>query len=199
MHNHTNESSEKTHNDPSSDPERLGSKESERSVQRRFRDSRDNWGTELIKSFVHPFAMTATPIFLFLLTAYFVLQRFHEDRWVGIRSLCGALIPLIFITFIHKFKNSFLVRAGSQTPLWSFILSSLWGFGLMLILQLFNLYLHIKYVPLNELILSGSFSLLVFTYVQDKKNNAEVYYYGMLIGLMVYIFFFSFPLDIVRR
>ena len=159
--------------------------------------SGDNWGTELLKYFVHPFALTATPVFLFLLTAYFVVQGFQDDLYLGIRSLCGALLPLILITFIHEFRKDLLVQLGSQNTLVSLILSSVWGFALMLILRVFNRYLH--NIPLNELILSGSFSVLVFTYYHDEENRAKAYYYGLIAGLLIYVILFGFPTDLFHR
>jgi hypothetical protein len=187
---HATENVKRTHDDPSSAAEK-------RLVQDDLRYSSDNWGTVLIKYIVQPLALTATPISLFILTAYLVVQGFQEDRLVGFRSLCGALLPLILITFTHEFGREILIHLGSQKIFWSLIFSSFWGFSLMAILRVFNHYLH--NIPLNELILSGSFSVLVFTYYHDERNRAKAYYYGMIAGLLTYIILFGFPVEILHR
>jgi hypothetical protein len=159
----------------------------------------DNWGTALLKYIVHPFALTVTPLFLFALLVFFVVREFQKNLDIGIRSLCGALLPLILITFIHEFRRDLLERLGSRGIPLSFILSSLWGFGLMFTLKLLHFYFKIQYIPLSEVILSASFSVLVFTYYDDEKNKAKAYYYGMLVGLLIYIIAAGFPIEILHK
>jgi hypothetical protein len=181
-------------------PEKVGSPEERTFVNEDDSPhSNDNWGTALLKYLVHPFTLTATPLFLFALLVFFVVREFQKNLDVGIRSLCGALLPLILITFIHEFRRDLLEQLGSKGILWSFIFSSIWGFGLMFTLKLLNFYLKIQYIPLSEVILSSSFSVLVFTYYDDEKNKAKAYYYGMLVGLLIYIIAVGFPIDILHR
>jgi len=49
-------------------------------------------------------------------------------------------------------------------------------------------------VPVNELLLSASFSILVFSYVSLPQNKVLSYYYGTVSGLLIYMIFFGFPL-----
>ena len=73
----------------------------------------DDWGSRLVNYFVHPFTIIATPVFLLLLTVFFIIQGFSTGVYVGIRSLAGALLPLILITFIHIFNQDLLVKLGN--------------------------------------------------------------------------------------
>jgi len=48
-------------------------------------------------------------------------------------------------------------------------------------------------LPIIEFILSGCFSILVFSYVNVKENKMLCFYYGMISGFLFYIILYGFP------
>ncbi len=152
-----------------------------------------NWGAEFVSAIIHPLTIVMTPICLLLITSYFVVVSFQTNIYSGIRSLSAALFPLIIITFIHIFKRSLLSSLGKPNIWLSFISSVVWGFILMLMLRLSG-DLFPSYFPLSEIILSGSFAVLVFSYAEDVENNKVLsYYYGLITGFLLYIVIVGFP------
>lgn len=159
----------------------------------------DDWGSRLVNYFVHPFTIIATPVFLLLLTVFFVIQGFSTDVYVGIRSLAGALLPLILITFIHIFNQDLLIKLGNVNILISFSVSLVWGILIMAILHIFGSFFPLAAVPVKEVVLSGSFAILVYSYVQATANRALSYYYGMISGFLIYVIVFGIPASLLPK
>ncbi len=150
----------------------------------------NNWGTWLIHSVVHPFTVFVTPVSVLFLMIYLVFHAFRGGLYLGIRSFAGVLLPLIIVTFIFIFQKELLEKLGKIPTLFSFFASLIIGIVVMVVVRLFA---YFSVVPITELVLSGSFSILVFSYVSLRGNNMLSYYYGMITGFLIYIIFWGFP------
>ena len=150
----------------------------------------NNWGTWLIHKIVHPFTIFATPLFILLLMGYLVFHAFSSGIYPGIRSFAGILLPLIMVTFIFIFQKELLEKLGRIPTLISFFSSLIIGIVVMVVIRFFAYSLPI---PITELVLSGSFSILIFSYVSLQENRMLSYYYGMISGFLIYIIFWGFP------
>ena len=149
-----------------------------------------NWSVWLIHGLVHPFTIFATPTFVFVLMIYFVLHDFGGGFAAGMRSTAGVLFPLIMATFVFIFQKELLQRLGRLPTLMSFLIALIIGLLVMVAIRLFA---RSDTVPIAELVLSGSFSLLVFSYASLGGNKMLSYYYGMISGFLLYIIFVGFP------
>jgi hypothetical protein len=152
----------------------------------------NNWGMWLIQKVIHPLTIFGTPLFILALMIHLVSHAFYRDTYSGIRSFAAVLLPLIVVTFIFIFQRELLERLGRRPTLLSFSASLIAGIAAMAIVR-FCAYSTI--VPVSELVLSGSFSILVFSYVSLQENKMLSYYYGMICGFLVYIIFFGFPVS----
>ncbi len=150
-----------------------------------------NWGVWLVHQLIHPFAVSATPGFLAILMVYLVFSAFARGFYPGVRSFAGILLPLIMVTFIFIFQRELLEKLGT-IPLFVSVFAAL-VVGLIVMFAV-QLYARSPTVPITELVLSGSFSLLVFSYASLRGNAMLSYYYGMIAGFLLYIIFFGFPL-----
>jgi len=150
----------------------------------------NNWGMLLIHKVVHPFTVFATPLFVLLLMIYLVSKAFMRGFYLGVRSFAGVLLPLIMVTFISIFQKELLEKLGKIHTLISFFISLIIGIVVMIVVQSFG---HYSTVPITELVLSGSFSILVFSYVSFRENKMLSYYYGMISGFLIYIIFWGVP------
>lgn len=149
-----------------------------------------NWGMLLIHKVVHPFTIFSTPFFVLLLMIYLVFYAFREGIYIGIRSFAGILLPLIIVTFIFIFERELLEKLGKIPTLISLFASLIVGIIVMVLIRFFA---HSSAVPITELVLSGSFSILVFSYVSLRENKMLSFYYGMIFGFLIYIIFWGFP------
>ena len=152
--------------------------------------SLENWGTALIHKVVHPFTVFATPVFVLFLMFNLVFYSFGKGFSSGIRSFAGVLLPLIMVTFIFVFQKELLEKLGKIPALISFFASLIIGIVVMVVVRAFA---YSSAVPVTELVLSGSFSILVFSYVGLRENKMLSYYYGMISGFLIYIIFWGFP------
>ncbi len=150
----------------------------------------NNWGTWLIHKVVHPFTVFATPVFVLFLMIYLVFYAFRGGFYPGVRSFAGVLLPLIMVTFIFIFQKELLEKLGEIPTLFSFFASLIIGIVVMVVVRFF---VYFSAVPIAELVLSGSFSILVFSYVSFRENKMLSYYYGMISGFLIYIIFWGFP------
>ena len=150
----------------------------------------ENWGTVLIHKVVHPFTVFATPVFVLFLMFHLVFYSFGKGFSSGIRSFAGVLLPLIMVTFIFVFQKELLEKLGKIPALISFFASLIIGIVVMVVVRAFA---YSSAVPVTELVLSGSFSILVFSYVGLRENKMLSYYYGMISGFLIYIIFWGFP------
>ena len=152
-----------------------------------------NWGSYIVNKLIHPFTVSATPVFVLILTIYFIVHAFRISIYSGVRSFAGVLFPLIIMTFIYIFNRELLTHLGKLNVPVSFIGSLIWGIIVMVVIRFFGP-MYSASIPISELILSGSFSILIFSYVQGAQSKLLSYYYGMISGFLLYIIFFGFPL-----
>jgi hypothetical protein len=153
-----------------------------------------NWGEWIIQKVFHPFTVFATPAFILFLVIYRTINAFRDGFYVGIRSFSSFLLPLIIVTFIFIFKNEMMKKFSKTRPFINFTIFLFIGVAVLLSLKFI---IVTTGLPIAELILSGSFSLLVFSYVaSDEKGNEKRMlssYYGMVSGFLIYIIFWGFP------
>jgi hypothetical protein len=144
-----------------------------------------NWVLQLLKKILHLLTVFGTLTFLLVLLVYYLIHAFDQGLSIGIRSVSGFLLPLIISTFIFIYHKELLGKLGAVNVVLSYILSLYWGIVVMLIIQFFSV--MNSPVPVNELVLSSSFSILVFSYVSLPPNKVLSYYYGMASGLLIYM------------
>jgi hypothetical protein len=153
----------------------------------------DSIGRFCIKYVIHPISVVVPSAFLLLLTTYFVWQEFKADTQYGIRSLAAAIIPLILIGFLTAYHRELLATLGKIPPFISFLLSIGWGIGILVVVESSG-YFGKTSIPLTELVLSGSFTLLIYNYVEnDREARVLSYYYGIFLGFLFYIVFVDLP------
>lgn len=164
--------------------------------------SSTGYGSKLaahLRTFLEIIVGFGAPFFLLALAIGFVWRAFAHDIYAGVRSMGGVLVPLVMATFILAFWQSLLVRMGKARIWVGFTASVGWGFIAMLVLQLVAR--SQPFVPIGELVLSASFSVLVFGYLGNRgtrPSNILVYYYGVTVGLLLYIVLFGFPVALAR-
>ncbi len=147
-----------------------------------------NWGLWLLQKVLHPFAISATPLFILGLIVYFLFSAFGKGIYPGVRSFAGVLLPLIVMTFMFLFHKAQLEKLGDTRVLqWGFFASVLTGFGALALIHFFGR------VPITEVVLSGIFSALVFCYASIRESKVFTYYYGMILGFLIYIVVLGFP------
>ena len=151
-----------------------------------------NWGLYLLNKVLHPFTVFGTPMFILILVIYFVNCAFSNGVYSGVRSFAGALLPLVMVTYIFIFQKELLGKLGNINVFISFFASLIWGIIIMVIIQSFGS--PYSAIPINELVLSASFSILVFSYVSLPHNKVLSYYYGTVSGFLLYIIFWGFPI-----
>ena len=156
-----------------------------------------NWGLGLIDGFLYPLAMVATPLFLLALIVFFVFQAFSDSVGDGIRSFAAVLLPLMTIALLVGFRRDELrekkeaLQEGSAQAFPSalaFTLTLLAGIGVLALLVITP-----TGVPLPELVLSGCFSVLIYSYVALPQDKAMFYYFGMVLGFLLYVVILGFP------
>lgn len=156
----------------------------------------ESWGKLVLTKVLHPLILVVTPIFILVLLIYLNYRSFSTGFWAGIRSLAGILFPLFFATLLFIYKRELINRLRKTRILYSSLLSFLIGIILMVVIKVFGTYdLASKGVPIAEIVLSGSLSLLVWTNVGEKDSKALSYYYGMILGILFYIIIWGFPVS----
>jgi hypothetical protein len=155
---------------------------------RRGAISTDNWGVRLIDLALYPFALVATPGFLLFLMIFFVGRAFANSSGSGVRSFSAVLLPLMVLALLVAFKREKLKRAERVGNLWIFVGTLLIGLGVMELLSLAP-----TGVPISELVLSGSFSVLLFSSVSLSRDRAMFYYFGTILGFLSYVVLLGFP------
>jgi hypothetical protein len=148
----------------------------------------DNWGLWLIHGLLYPFAMVATPLFLLGLIVYFVFQAFSDSTGDGVRSFAAVLLPLMTLALLVAFRKEKLQKAEKLPSTWAFFLTLAVGIGVLALLAITP-----TGIPLPELVLSGSFSVLIFSYVALSQDKAMFYYFGMVLGFLLYVVILGFP------
>lgn len=144
-----------------------------------------NWGEFLVNNVVHPFAIFATASFIMILLVYFVVKAFGINVNYGVRTLAGALFSLTIMTYLFAFQKELLAYLGKINVMLMFIISFVLGIIIMVLIS--SLGNSSSGIPMNEIVLSGSFSILVFNYVRENKMLS--FYYLTISGFLFYIIF----------
>jgi hypothetical protein len=152
-----------------------------------------NWGEYLVNKVLHPFAVFATPTFILILMVFFVGRAFNSGINNGVRSFAGVILPLIIMTYIFIFQKDLIAILGKINTILSFFISLFWGFLVMVLISILST--STSGIPIKEIILSGSFSILVFSYVSIRENKMLSFYYGIIAGFLFFIIFFGFPIE----
>jgi hypothetical protein len=122
-----------------------------------------------------------------------VNRAFNVGPYEGARSVAAFLLPMILCSYIFAFQNDLFVLLGRINVVISFFGSLFWGIVMMFITELIVSTSSYQ-IPVCELVLSSSFSVLLFGYVGLQKNIALVYFYGTVSGLLLWIILFGFPI-----
>jgi hypothetical protein len=130
-----------------------------------------------------------TLAFLALLGFYLVSRAFGAGFYPGIRSFASALLPLVIASFLYLFNREILRRFGALPTAASFLAGAALGVLLMAALRHFAS----SGVPLTELIVSGAFSVLVFSSDAARGDRPLAAYYGAMSGMLGYIILLGFP------
>jgi len=139
---------------------------------------------------LHAIVTILTPAGLLILVIYLVKQAFEMRMSLGVQSLAGALLPIVFMTFAYVYNSDLFHTIGRADALVGFIPSLVWGFIVMLMIR----FLIGLQVPLSEFVLSATFSVLVFGYVaQGEDGRMLSYYYGVVSGFLLYVFLLGLP------
>lgn len=149
----------------------------------------EDYGRALIQKVLHPIAIFGTPLAILLLTIFFVLFAFSKNSVTGFRSLAGGLLPLLTVTYIYSFQASLIKKMGDIAEMTALVSSLAIGIAIMLMIDL----LGSITVPIKEVVLSSTFSMLVFSYVLLPENKVISYFYGIVIGFLLYIIFVGIP------
>ncbi len=148
----------------------------------------DNWGAKAVDNILYPIALFAAPAFLAVLTVYFVVQAFTRSAGSGVRSFAAVLLPLMVLALLVAFKRNSLRRAEAVPSFWVFLATLGIGSAVMALLKLTP-----TGVPLPELVISASFSILIFSRVALTRDKMMFYYFGMVLGFLVYVVILGFP------
>ena len=132
-----------------------------------------------------------TPIFLALIGLYLLVRAYEHGFYIGTRSLASLLFPLVIGSFLYVFKREFLQRLGSVSTQIGFFSSLCMGAIVMVALRFFARTLEI---PIAEFMVSGCFSVLVFSTASTEEDIGLSYYYGTMSGILLYIIILGFPL-----
>ena len=158
-----------------------------------------SWGKWIIKFIIHPFIILSTPLFIFILIVILVYNSFEKDIYIGIRSSASVIFPIIIATFITIYQKEFIKNLENIPSSITFGVSFVIGFIVMdivnnsKIFKIFSVQFLSEPLPIIEFILSGCFSILIFSYVNVEENKMLCFYYGMISGFLFYIILFGFP------
>jgi hypothetical protein len=146
-----------------------------------------NWGTHLVEQLLYPLAIFVTPLFIACLVVYLIILSFIQDTAAGIRSFSAVLLPLMILTYLIKKRHDAPIL-DKELPRWA-------TFLIMLVLGVVvmgTLTLHTS-APVTELVLSGAFAVLVFSYVSLEREKMISFYFGTILGFLIYVVLLGFP------
>lgn len=150
------------------------------------------FGLWLIQHVLHPFAVVATPLITIGLILLLMVRAFRLSLTEGIRSLSAALLPLVVLTFVFMYQKSLFVEIGNIPTIIGFIASLFIGVAVMIVVRfLANLSF---FIPFAEILLSGTLTMLVFSYISLQKSSVLAYCYGMLSGFLIFVILLGAPL-----
>ncbi len=150
------------------------------------------FGLWLIQHGLHPFAVVATPLITIGLILLLMVRAFRLSLKEGVRSLSAVLLPLVVLTFVFMYQKSLFVEIGNIPTIIGFIASLLIGIAVMVVIRfLANLSF---FIPFAEILLSGTLTMLVFSYISLQKSSVLAYCYGMLSGFLIFVILLGVPL-----
>jgi hypothetical protein len=133
--------------------------------------------------------VAVTVLFLVALIAYFVLRAFRDDLGTGVRSFSSVLLPVMVLTALTRFRKRELENAEVQLPgALTFVVTLIIGIGVLALLTMAP-----NGIPVQELVLSGCLSILLFSSLILPADRAMFYYFGMVIGFLLYVMILGFP------
>ena len=131
-----------------------------------------------------------TPVLLGLIALYLVFAAFERGISLGLRSLASVLLPLVIGSFLYVFNRTTLQRLASVSTAIGF--ASGLGMGLVVMAGL-RFFGQSAVVPLSELLVSGCFSVLLFSSASGSGGQGLASYYGVMSGLLVYLVVWGVP------
>ncbi len=150
------------------------------------------WADVIIERLLHPIIIILTLLTLVILNVMYIWDAFQNGA--GIQSLAATLVPIIIATFLHQYSSSLMDSIlGRGNAATRFVVGFIWSIGIIVIIVYFEQYIS---VPLSELMLSSTFSLLVFSSVNTTRqelSDISAYYYGIVVGVLVYVMLFGIP------
>lgn len=141
--------------------------------------------------FARAVTVYGTLTFLVLSALYLVIHAFGSGFYVGSRSFAGALFPIIIGSFIYLTRRESLQRIGSMPYTVGFLSGVIVGALIMIVLKRFG---DGSVIPIAELVVSGCFSVLVFSSAAASGDKPLSLYFGVMSGLLLYIILIGFPL-----
>lgn len=151
-----------------------------------------SWGHTLLTRLLHPLTVAGTPLVVLTLLCILLWRAFSRGFPDGLRSFAGVLLPLVIASFVLFFQRPLVERLGAVSVMPAFLLSYVWGIGSLALVNW--LWDQTAPVPISELILSGSFSVLILSYVVLPQAKVLSYFSGAVAGLLSYIILFGLPL-----
>ncbi len=143
-----------------------------------------------IYTFARLVTVAGTLMFLALIGIYRVVDAWTHDFYVGVRSLAGALFPMVIGSYLYLFNRDVLQRVGGARNGLGFAAGLSVGILVMVVLQLFA---RTTLIPIPEVVVAGCFSSLVFAAASTPEHRALSWFYGVMTGLLAYIIFLGFP------
>ena len=156
----------------------------------RFRvHDEDPEGLSYVHQAIYRATVAVTVLFLVALIAYFVLRAFRDDLGTGVRSFSSVLLPVMVLTALTRFRKQELENAEVQLPgALTFVVTLIIGIGVLALLTMAP-----NGIPVQELVLSGCLSILLFSSLILPADRAMFYYFGMVIGFLLYVMILGFP------
>lgn len=155
-----------------------------------------SWATDIIEQLIHPATVIGVPSIIFGLLLFAIFNS-SNDFSQCVRSICAAILPFLLMTYLYKFQ-SFVLENLAKVDSWlSFLVSLIWGFALMFLIRI--LHENAEKLPVLELILSFTLSLLLFSYASTPNSEILSYYYGIVSGFVCYVAFLGLPIKSLRK
>jgi len=144
------------------------------------------------------FTVSGTLAVLLSIEGFLIWRASRGGFYAGIRSMASVLLPIVLGSFFFIFRRETLARIRGLRPSLAFLLGAILGASIMIGLRLLAL---ISPVPIPELLVSSTFSLLIFSagsishwvYVSSEEQDPLSYFYGVLSGMLAYVVVLGFP------
>lgn len=155
----------------------------------------DNWGAGFVERRLQPLAVTVMPLFHLVLIVALLFRAFSAGMLVGARSLAATLLPLTLLTYLYlnrTEKDSPVHKPDTATARrLRFAMGAAVGVAMLALLHL--LVQVGPTIPIREVIVSSSLSALIFSDTILESGRSKPYYFGNMLGSLVYFVLFSFP------